>query len=182
MATISINGIANHTRIRMVDFLRIHDIDIALLQEVTSPQIVTIRRYTKHINIGTKRRGTAILAKEDLSHTNLKILPPGRGIAATFNGTCLVNIYAQSGTAKKRERERFYNNDLPYMLASTQTDLILAGEFNCVLSQTDSTGQRKYSSARANLVNGLGLTDVYETNAKRSIYTHYTSTGASRLD
>jgi exonuclease III len=81
----------------MVDFLRIHDIDIALLQEVTSPQIVTIRRYTKHINIGTKRRGTAILAKEDLSHTNLKILPPGRVIAATFNGTCLVNIYASQG-------------------------------------------------------------------------------------
>ena len=67
-------------------------------------------------------------------------------------------------------------------MPTTRTNLILAGDFNCILSQTDSTGQRNYSSALANLVNGLGLTDVYETKATRRIHTHYTSTGSSRLD
>ena len=79
-------------------------------------------------------------------------------------------------------RERFYNNDPPYILPTTQTTPILAGEFNCILSQTDSTGQRNCSSNLANLVNCLSLTDVYETKASRRIYTQYTPTGASRLD
>jgi hypothetical protein len=53
-------------------FLWRHDIDLALLQEVTSPQLDTIRRYAKYINVGTDRRGTAILAKDELTLTNIK--------------------------------------------------------------------------------------------------------------
>ena len=46
------------------EFLCKHDIDRALLQEVTNSKITTIRRYTSYINMETERRGTAILAKD----------------------------------------------------------------------------------------------------------------------
>ena len=49
LASLNINGIANDTRNRMLEyFLWTNDIDIALLQEVTSPHLDSIRRYTKH--------------------------------------------------------------------------------------------------------------------------------------
>ena len=45
VASLNINGIANHTRIKMLeDFLWTHDIDIALLQEVTCPQLCSVVR------------------------------------------------------------------------------------------------------------------------------------------
>ena len=82
IASLNIYGIANDTRIRMLEvFLWTNDIDIAMLQEVTGPQLDSICRYTKHVNIGTERRGTAILARDGLILTDVRCLPSGRGIA-----------------------------------------------------------------------------------------------------
>ena len=76
----------------------------------------------------------------------------------------------------------FYNNDLTYILQPAHAGMILAGDFNCVLSNTDSTGHNNYSRATANIVHGFGLIDARDTSISRSIYTHYTPTGASRID
>jgi exonuclease III len=177
VATINMNGIAQHTCLRMMeDFLWKHDIDVALLQEVTSSQIDTIRRYTKYINIGTEQRGTAIIVKDRLILTQARRLPSGRGIAGTFSGTCTVNICALSGAEKKDERETSYSNDLPYLLPTPRADLILAGDFNCVLSQSDTTGRENYSRAFENTVRGFNLTDVWDTDTRR-MFTHYTAMG-----
>jgi len=99
-----------------------------------------------------------------------------------YNGTCLVNIYAPSGAERKQEREWFYSVDVPYLLPATQTDVILAADFNCVLSHSDATGQWNYSRALDNLVTGLGLYDVGGTTSTRPMFTNYTPTGASHLD
>jgi hypothetical protein len=86
-ATININGIASHVRLRMLEeFLRQQDIDFALLQEVTHTNLTTFRRYTAHVSVGTDKRGTAILAKEGLALNDVNRLPSGRGIAAHYNG------------------------------------------------------------------------------------------------
>ena len=57
------------------DFLWKHDIDIILLQEVTSTNIDAIRRYTKYINIGTEQRGTVMMVKYGITLTNIRRLP-----------------------------------------------------------------------------------------------------------
>jgi len=67
------------------NFLRNQDFDFSLLQEVTRADLTTFRRYTAHTNPGTDRRGTAILAKEELVLTDIRRIPSGRGIAATYN-------------------------------------------------------------------------------------------------
>jgi exonuclease III len=85
------------------EFLHKQDIDTALLQEITHPELSTLRNYNSHINQGTEGRGTAILTITQLTIT--KCLPSGRGIASIINGTWLINIYAPSG-AEKSSREK----------------------------------------------------------------------------
>jgi len=142
IATININGIASHACLRMLeDFLRNQDIDISLLQEVTHSNFTFLRRYEAHTNVGTDNRGTTILAKEGIPITKITRLPTGRGIAAYFEGIRIINTYAPSGAGRRREREAFFNVDMISLLPSAPTKIVLAGDFNCVLLQTDSTGQ-----------------------------------------
>jgi exonuclease III len=183
IATLNINGIANRTRIWMLgEFLKKQAIDIALLQEVTQPQVGHIHGYTTHMNIGTQAQGTAIVMKESISATHLRRLPSGRGMAGLINGTHIVNISVPSGAERKQERESFYTNELPWLLPTTECALILAGDFNCVLERADATGQGNRSRALDQLVRGFHLTDVWDHNAVNKGFTHYTATGASLLD
>ena len=87
-----------------------------------------------------------------------------------------------SGDEGKQEIECFYNVYVPYISLATQIDLILAGDFNCVLLHSDATGKRIYSRALDNLVTGLVLYDVGGMKSTRLTFTHFTPTGASRLD
>jgi exonuclease III len=183
IATININAITNYTRLKMLEeFTYYHDVNIVCLQEVACLQLRILLNYTHHINTGTDGRGTAILAKQDIHQTNIQKLPFGRGIGANYNGTRLINIYAPSGAEKKQQREHFLNQELTYLLNNNYTDLIIAGDFNCILKNTDATGQNSYSKALAQIVRGLDLTDAWRTNTGRTTYTHYAQTGASRID
>jgi exonuclease III len=94
----------------------------------------------------------------------------------------VINIYAPSGADKKQDRQAFYNNDVTYLLPGHNTDTILAGDFNCVLSSHDATGQRNYSRALDKLVSGLKLHDIGEQTSAGTAFTHYTPRGASRID
>jgi exonuclease III len=156
------------------DFLRNQDIDIALLQEVTHSNFTFLRRYEAHTNVGTANRGTAILAKEGITLTNITRLPTGRGITAYFEGIRIINIYAPSGAGKRREREAFFNVDMISLLPSAPTEFVLAGDFNCVLLQTDSTGQGNLSKTLEKLVRGLSLQEACDSQQLRHKYTHYT--------
>jgi len=60
--------------------------------------------------------------------------------------------------------------------------MILAGDFNCVITNDDCTGQRNYSRALARLIQGLDLIDVREATPTRTAYRHYTAAGAYRID
>jgi endonuclease/exonuclease/phosphatase family metal-dependent hydrolase len=164
------------------DYLRQQDIEIVLLQEVTHTKITLFRRYNAYVNVSTEIRGTAFLAKEGLPLTNTIRLPSGRGLAVSFEGLKIINIYALSGAEKRREREAFYNTEVPILLPSTPAEVLFAGDFNCVLSHADSTGQGNYSKMLEKLVRGFSLHDAYNTPTPRPNYTHFTPTGASRLD
>ena len=93
-----------------------------------------------------------------------------------------VNVYAPSGAENRKEREDFFNIDVPHLIPPNDTEMILAGDFNCVLAHEDCTGQRNYSRTLKRMVCGVGLIDVGAATPTRIIYTHFTSTGASRID
>jgi len=107
--TLDINGIESHNRIRMLEqFVHRHDVDIALLQEVTDGDKLICKGYHSTINIGTTGRGQAILHKLNIQLHRIERIPSGRRIAVYFDDACIVNIYAPSGTAKRVEKEEFF--------------------------------------------------------------------------
>ena len=173
--TLNMNGLASQTRLEMLEeFLRKQEKTLHSYRKL--PNLNTLNRYAAYINEGTERRGSTILAREGTTLTNR--LPSGRGIAAMYHGIWLVNIYAPSGAAGRNERQTFYNSDLTYLLPAAHSEMILVGDFRCVLSNTDCTGQRNYSRALDSSVRGFNLTDVCEATPPRSIYYHYIPTGA----
>ena len=112
---VNINGITARTRVGMLaDFIRRHDFHIIFTQEVTSTEVMNVRGYNAHLNIGASIRETAILAKSTLHLTNITTLPSGRAIAADYKGIRLINVCAPSGRARQADREQFHTTKLPY--------------------------------------------------------------------
>ena len=95
------------------------------MQQVSTTDVTNIRGYETHHNIGTSMRVTAILTKRGITLTNITKIPSERAITAEYRGTLLVNVSAPSGTAKRNEREHFYNTELPYLLRTTLARMIL---------------------------------------------------------
>ena len=128
IATLNINGVSALTRIAMLaDFLRRWELDVLLVQEITQPVIHDIVGYNTYYNIGTSRRGTAVIARESLRLTNVNRLPSGRAMSVRVRDICIINIYAPSGTARRQEREHFYASELPPLLTDSAQHIILGG-------------------------------------------------------
>ena len=164
------------------DFLKRQDIDVALLQEVTHTEFTTIREYNAIVNECTDKRGTAILAKTGLHLQNIKRIPSGRGITAVFQGIWKINIYAPSGAEKRVERECFFNNDVTVLISTDSADVIIAGDFNCVISLADCTGKPTTSRALVTLIKGM-VSVMYGKRTRTHHPTHITPyDGASRIN
>jgi len=111
--------------------------------------------YHVTANVGSTGRGTAIIHKLQIQFQRIECITSGRGIAAYLADTCIINIYAPSGTAKRTEGEEFFNVDVLGLLPLSPVQLIIAGDISCVLGNKDCTGQRTSSQALQRLINGL---------------------------
>jgi exonuclease III len=163
-------------------FIRIHNFDVLLLQEVAHPFPIVINGYQVFYNIGTNRRGTAILSRDTIPLTNISKLPTGRAIATSLATLLIINVYAPSSTSKRAEREPFYNNELPYILRTASGKIILGGDFNCVLEAKDATGHANYSRSLTILTQSYALSEAWQTHHNRKVYTRYTAQNAAGLD
>jgi len=74
------------------------------------------------------------------------------------------------------------HTEVVHLIPSSSTAIVLAGDFNCVMTNDDCTGQRNFSRALARLIQGLDLIGVWEATPTRPTYTYYTATGASSID
>jgi exonuclease III len=183
IASLNINGISTQTRVGMLrNFIRLQELDFVFLQEVTDPTILTVTGYNTYLNIGANMRGTAILARQDYSLTNVTSLPTGRAIAADYNGLRLVNVYAPAGTAKRSDKKRFFSFELPILLYAATQGVLLGGDFNCVLQPSDTTSTFNTSRALTEVIRGLELSDAWSQDLQRPVYTHFSPKGATRFD
>jgi exonuclease III len=183
IATININGIHSTSRTKMLeDFLHINEIDVLRMQEVTITKVTMIRKYTTHVNIGIEGRGKAILYQVCYPFTDIEKLPTGRGISGMFNDMEILSVYGLSGSECKRKLEDFFDISVPQLLRHPRCKLIIAGDFNCVLQPTDTTGTFHTSGAFRHLVTGMDLHDSWDRGENTTVYTHYTHKGTARLD
>ena len=128
--------------------------------------------YDIYYNIGPDMRGTATVARNDIVLMNINKLPSGRAIAAECKGLYIVNIYCPSGTAKRTEREYFYNAEVPQLLQIGHGEIIIGDDFNCVLDPADTSGNFHTSRALTEMICGLHLTDTWKQDPTRPAYTH----------
>jgi exonuclease III len=161
LATLNINAITNRTSVGMLtEYIRPHDLYITFLQEITDPELLPMPGYDVYYSIGSDMRGTAIVARNDIMLININKLPSGRAIAAEFKGLYIVNIYATSGTAKRTEREYFYNTEVPQLLQTGHGEFITGRDFNCVLDPADTSGNFHTSRALTQMIRKLHLTNT----------------------
>jgi exonuclease III len=182
ITTININAITARIRVGILtEYIRRHELDIVLIQEINT-DLLNMPGYDTVYNVGTQTRGTAIMARNDIILTHISKVPTGRVIAAEYKGLHIINIYAPSGTARRMEREQFYSTELPQLLQDRHGDLIIGGDFNCVIAPADTTGNYNTSRTLTEMIRGLKLTDTWTQNPNRPTYTHFSPAGASRID
>ncbi|KAJ1518844.1 hypothetical protein ONE63_011548 [Megalurothrips usitatus] len=156
-------------------------IDVALLQEVAAPRLC-VPGYKEFTNIGEARRGTVILAREDLELTPLLALPSGRGSAAKVGNHMFICVYAPAGSKRRQERAAFFAEDVAQLLAVAGPHAILGGDFNCVVRDGDTTGATMKCPELQKLVCEIRLEDVWPRDPARPGHTFATATMSARLD
>jgi exonuclease III len=143
------------------EFICRQNVDVIFLQQVATEDVDQIRGYTSYYNISTAMQGIAIVARNTLQMTKIPAILSVRAMTANLGDLRLINIYAPSGTARKAERETFFNNELTYVLRRATGTVLMRGDFNCTMEPGATTERVQPSRALANLLNGLGLQDAW---------------------
>lgn len=182
IATININNITSTTKLDALrTFVRTMETDILFLQEVENENL-TLPGYNVVCNIDPARRGTAIALRDYIKFSNVEKSLDGRLTALRIQNVTLVCIYAHSGSSMRAERERFFNHTLAYYLRHNTPHTIVAGDFNCVLRQCDSSGRNDSPSLR-HAVQQLQLSDVWiKLRSQSPGHTYITANSSSRID
>jgi len=81
----------------------------------------------------------------------------------------------------KQERERFFYGVLPYLLTG-ETGYITGWGFQLYIAGFGHYRRLHLHRALAELVHGLQLRDTWQGNPTRKVYTHYSASGATRID
>ena len=182
IVSINICSIQSQPKLALLrSFIIRNTYDIVLLQEVSVASF-GFYGYKEVVNQGPDRRGTAILYKENLPLTHITSLSSGRGVRARFGHVTIINIYAPSGSQNAAERSLFYGADIVPLLADVVDDIILAGDFNCVLRQEDCLGRPSFCGNLRALTTGLHLKDPVVHFKRPVAFTYRHATAASRLD
>lgn len=178
----NINTITNTTKLNALrTFVRTMELDIVFLQEVENDQL-TLPGFNVIANVDHARRGTAIAIKDQIPFSHVERSIDGRLIAVRVHDTTLCCIYAPSGTAFRAQREQFFNTTIAYYLRHHTEHVILAGDFNCVLRQSDATGNNSSPSLQAT-IRQLRLHDVWpKIRPENTGHTFITANSSSRLD
>ncbi|XP_077060974.1 uncharacterized protein LOC143713527 [Siphateles boraxobius] len=201
ISTINVRSVKSNIRAQSVlSFLKSFKSDVFLLQECGLPFLTNYRKWeeiwTPGLSIWSgsnfnKNDGVAILVKNP--HVLVKgstVVRDGRAILAnlTFLGKDfnILNVYGFTG---KNNRYELLEDLQPHMLG--RAPLVVAGDFNCVLSRQDRkrVGEDfkvdKTSVLLQNIVKDFKLVDCFKTMHQREEgFTWFSGDGAraSRID
>ena len=154
------------------DLVKSEHLDIIFLQEIrmTSSEIeLLLPGFRAESNIdedNPMRPGTAFAWRSSLQLEGVTSLCKCTLQIASFGSYKLVNIYAPSGTSRKREREKLFSEDLFSLLhLFPSSTWIWGGDYNCVLDRIDIENgvnfNQKKSSGLETLIKTAGLIDVF---------------------
>ena len=136
-------------QLKLIDFIKLHKLDIILIQEHNihdkgklCKELLDICHVFLNLAINLKG-GTAILVNKKLNCNviSVEMSADSRIISCKlyiYNQTIqIINVYAESGSSTV-ERENMFQNDLLFYLRHNLNNVILGGDWNCVLSRRDT--------------------------------------------
>ena len=195
IGTLNINGLNNKTKqIQLIDFMKQNRIDILLLQEHNLKDSDSIGRELKDnyfISINNaicNKGGTAILINRYLPYTIIseeksadsRILSMKLKIYNQF--LHIVNVYAHAGN-RSSERDILFKNELIFYLRNNLQNTFIGGDWNCVLSERDTSSENTMvSKSLLHVVRNFSLKDVWFAKNKSCEYTYFRNNYGSRID
>jgi exonuclease III len=154
------------------DFINENDFDVIFLQEVVFTNFDIFYGYEVIVNNGSAARGTAVLIRNGIDCREILLSICGRIISFMIGDTIFVNVYPISGGQYTRERRDFFLNEIiPHFNKPNANNMIIAGDFNCILDSADTRGATKiicYELKR--MVETMELSDIY--NKFSRYFTH----------
>ena len=180
----------------LLSILRMENPDIVLLQEitVTSGQLklfVAKHGYNAEANtdlLDITRLGTGMVWRHDVPLSEVTSIVECRAQLAKIGSFSLLNLYAPSGGSNKTSRRNFYGQDIFRLIRGTSSTSypLLAGDFNCVLSASDTQKnfEDKKCPALKDIISGFNYSDAFRLlKPNVSEFTFYRQKcAASRLD
>lgn len=184
IASVNLNSstcVPNKTLLR--DFIRANDVDVLFLQEVCYENFSFVPSHVPYVNVNEHESGTAILIRNSLKASQPLFSLNGRISSIAIENMNFINIYAYSGSNRKKERDELFLNDLTAHLAKANVEVnIVGGDFNCILNSFDCVGDSKnYCGGLRQIVENFGLKDV-ALELKQNQFNFHRLNSASRLD
>lgn len=184
IATINLNSFNTLVKKNLLkEFIRDHDLDIVLLQEVSFEDFSFVSTHNALVNISSDKKGTAVLVRKAFKFSEFIFDPSGRILSVIVNQINFVNVYAHSGNNMKKERDKLFTEDMSiHVNKPGATCTVFGGDWNCILESCDSKGTHKnFSSGLRNMIECFSLKDVV-FNRKENRFTFHRNEQASRLD
>jgi len=167
------------------DFIIKGDYDIVFLQEVCFEDFSFMYGYEPLVNLGPAKRGTAVLLRVGTPYMQPLFSECGRLISFLLNNVTYVNVYPVSGSQFKRERNFMFLNEIAVHLNRLNaSDILIGGDFNCILNPADTRGETKnICYGLKQVTTSLNMKDAHSSiNSNTRIFTFFRGTSASRLD
>ena len=190
--TLNIAGLSRvDKRLAVLHLLKDNEIDVACLQEITFSRCQHLEgEYKMFVNLGPKKRGTAVLVRHGLQSSNLLVEPDGRLTSIDVNGVTYIGVYAPSGCTKRLERRDFFSSTVPAYYLASKHPAILMGDFNAVEDAHDRRGNLSQPTIRSSdqntikeLIRILELKDIWKTlKPTESGFTRHTGQSSARID
>lgn len=183
--SINICAVSTYARFAALEnFLRQQAVDICLLQEVVVHELPRFPHMNVYTNVGDRGRGTAIVTRAGIEIIDIKYHPSGRIISGRVGDVAIINVYAHSGSQARNERTHLFTNEILHFIPPNCSQIILGGDFNCVIRPDDHDGgPYPTNAALAQLIAQLQLLDVAcVLNVPFPHYTYVTAHSKSRLD
>ena len=141
------------------------------------------------INLAINQKGgTAILFNKNLNYELLscEMSADSRIISMRIkyyrNSFQLINVYAPA-SATNSERDSFFQDELLFYLRNNLNNVILGGDWNCVLSERDCESRNvQVSKSLLNIVRSLRCKDAWFVKNKKVEYTYVRHNYGSRID
>ena len=181
-------------QLQLIDYMKNNYIDILLLQEHNiryKNNLCNEMIYAYHVIINlsiAQKGGTAIIINKKLpiEITNQEFSADSRIISINIRLYSqllkFVNVYAPSGS-DNNERDEIFQNDLLFFLRNHLDKTILAGDWNCIISNRDSESRTmQISKTLTNLIRQVQFKDAWFTKKKNIEYTYIRHNYGSRLD